>query len=139
MQIDVSFGTWQRLTAHLLDENDSYEAVIIRLLDGKSEEASLKFPDPIAHEACSEVGAIYKGVFLPHGTSLRANYKGKTFYGEIQGSDWIDLESGERRSSPSQAAYSITRSGVNGWLFWMVRRPNDGQWRSLNDLRSGIP
>ena len=84
-------------------------------------------------------GAYFKDVFLPDGTELRATHKGKTYFARISGSAWIDQATGMRRSSPSQAAYFITNNHVNGWLFWLVRRPGDEVWHSLNALRARQP
>jgi hypothetical protein len=138
MQVDLDFRTWKRLTALLVDERDTYDAVISRLLS--SEEKALiattdTDPEPLEAGA-RPTGAYFKEVFLPDGTALRATHKGKTYFAKISGSEWIDEASGEKRSSPSQAAYFITNNHVNGWLFWLVRRPEDSVWHSLNALRS---
>lgn len=138
MQIDVSFDRWKALTALLCDENDSYDAVIQRLIDeaggGGGFPTSNEFdPRPLA--TATDSGAYFKEIFLPNGTELRATYKGKTYFAKISGSKWIDCETGETRTSPSQAAYFITDKNVNGWLFWVVKRPDDEGWRSLNALR----
>lgn len=142
MQVEISFPLWKALTNLLRDENDSYDGVISRLLGAKVPSDSDRAPVDTVWEGCdgglSEgVGAYFKDVFLPEGTELRASYKGKTYFATISGSRWIDSETGLPRSSPSQAAYSITGSGVNGWLFWMVKRPSDNEWQSLNALRAG--
>jgi hypothetical protein len=140
MEIEISFGLWKRLAASLRDENDSYDALISRLLDRNtsSDQTSVQPPSsesiPV-HDP--KEGAFFKDVFLPNGTELRATYKGKTYFARISGSEWIDQTTGERRSSPSQAAYFITDNNVNGWLFWLAKRPGDGGWHSLNALRAG--
>jgi hypothetical protein len=134
VQIDISFVTWKALTARLEDEADTYDALISRLLHERPAE------DDGSQErnksTGSSSGAVFKGVFLPDGTELRGTHRGKTFLASIVAGQWIDGETGERRSSPSQAAFAITQSGVNGWLFWLVKRPADKGWRSLNELRS---
>ena len=142
MQIEVSFANWKALTALLRDENDTYDAVIKRLL-GESESWTP------AHEVTeserldlptdASAGAYFKDVFMPNGTEMRATYKGETYFAKISGSKWVDCGTGETRTSPSQAAYSITGRTVNGWLFWNVRRPNDDGWRTLNALRLANP
>lgn len=139
MQLEISFGLWKRLTSLLEDENDTYDSLIERLIAGASEEA-----DPGTEPAATVItpppngstGAYFKDVFLPSGTELRATHKGKTYFAKISGSEWIDGGTGERRSSPSQAAYFITGNNVNGWLFWLVKRPGDQAWHSLNALRA---
>jgi hypothetical protein len=137
MQIDLDFRTWKRLTARLVDENDTYDAVISRLLTPEGKPDTSADVDPVSVEEGSPgTGAYFKDVFLPDGTVLRATHKGKTYFAKISGSEWIDGITGEKRSSPSQAAYFITNNHVNGWLFWLVKRPKDTVWHSLNALRS---
>jgi hypothetical protein len=135
MDIDVSFERWKQLTSLLKDENDSYDALIGRLLNAGSDFSSSGSRPEFREAASRTSGAVYKGVFLPDGTDLRAKYKGKLYYATISDGQWTDLATGEIRSSPSQAAYSITGGNVNGWLFWLVKRPEDANWQSLNRLR----
>jgi hypothetical protein len=137
MQIDISFQHWQALTALLRNENDTYDAVIQRLIEGASKDHSqgLKETEQRGSTTDAGSGAYFKDVFMPNGTEMRATYKGETYFAKISGSKWVDCETGETRTSPSQAAYSITGRNVNGWLFWIVKRPNDEGWRSLNALR----
>lgn len=136
MQIDLEFRTWKRLTALLADEKDTYDAVITRLLSSEGERGAADVDPAPVEEGGHRTGAYFKEVFLPHGTALRATHKGKTYFANISGSEWIDETTGEKRSSPSQAAYFITNNHVNGWLFWLVKRPGDTVWHSLNALRS---
>jgi hypothetical protein len=132
MQIDVSFERWKQLTALLQSENDTYDEAIGRLLGETAHTASVVE----ASKATGEPqGVYYKDLFLPNGTKLRATYKGRTYFGSILDGQWIDNSTGQPRSSPSQAAYSITGGNVNGWLFWLVKRPHDADWQSLNVLR----
>jgi hypothetical protein len=137
MQIDISFQHWQALTALLRNENDTYDAVIQRLIERMSNNQSqgLKESEQLGPAIDAGSGAYFKDVFMPNGTEMRATYKGETYFAKISGSKWVDCETGETRTSPSQAAYSITGRNVNGWLFWIVKRPNDEGWRSLNALR----
>lgn len=137
MQIDVSFNTWKWLTALLRDENDSYDAVVARLLKSEEANETPASTSPPPHQTRGKNGAYFKDIFLPDGTELRATYKGKTYFAKISGSEWTDGTTGERRSSPSQAAYFITNTHVNGWLFWLVKRPGEDGWNSLNALRAG--
>jgi hypothetical protein len=140
VQLEVEFSTWKKLTGLLLDEEDSYDAVIGRLLAASARNAAVTQEEILTPPAVQrDKGAFFKDVFLPDGTELRATHKGKSYFAKISGSEWIDQGTGERRSSPSQAAYFITNNHVNGWLFWLVRRPGDDVWTSLNALRSHQP
>ena len=134
VDVNLSFERWKALTLLLEDENDSYDALIGRLIKGQSRAGNDDAQECATRPHRS--GAYYKGVFLPDGTDLRAKYKGKLYYATIADGQWVDVGTGEIRSSPSQAAYSITGGNVNGWLFWLVKRPEDSTWQSLNRLRS---
>ena len=135
MRIDVSFPRWKQLTALMIDESDSYDAVIGRLLDVEDTPVQLSASAPSASKP--PAGAYFKGVLLPDGTQLKATYKGRIYMAAIQNGVWVDSEAGVPRNSPSEAAYAITKSGVNGWLFWLVKRPSDSEWQSLSALRTG--
>lgn len=129
MQIDISFRTWQQLTALLQDENDSHDSVIARLLAGKVQNRVTSLSADLPS------GLYCKDAFLPNGTRLRATYRGQTFFGEVIDGKWIDIQTGETRTSPSQAAAEITRTANNGWLFWKFMRPEDSEWKLLLSLR----
>jgi hypothetical protein len=81
-----------------------------------------------------------KGVILPHGTELRMEYRGQIVRGAIDDATW--LVEGVRTTSPSDAAGSavLTKNGerpsLNGWVYWEVRRPGDGQWRALKSVKA---
>jgi hypothetical protein len=83
-----------------------------------------------------------EGVILPHGTSLKMNYNGRTHSGQIVDGKW--LVEGNVFSSPSGAAsaVAITRKGkktkLDGWIYWMVARPGDSTMVRLDSLRSMI-
>lgn len=130
MQVEISFSNWQRLTALLEGERDSYDNVIARLIADRM--ASTKAIVAVPRGA--PVLAM-KGVSLPNGTMLRATFKGKTYFAEIIEGRWFDRSTGEMRNSPSQAACAITGGVTNGWRFWQVQRPGDEQWVLLGDLR----
>ena len=80
-----------------------------------------------------------KGITLPHGTQLRMEYNGHRHLGEIRDGEW--LVEGKRFRSPSAAAGGVarTRAGkrpsLDGWIYWHVKRPTDGQWILLKAVR----
>jgi hypothetical protein len=90
-------------------------------------------PAPVESQNDGE-GWTYKGVTLPNGTELRREYKGVIHRAKIENGKW--MQGGEVRSSPSDAAFAITQSGINGWWFWTVKLPGDPEWKQLGDLRS---
>lgn len=127
--IDVDFDVFKALTVMRPDEATTYNDVLRKLLslDPQSEA-------PAAAPDVGSGGCEYKGVFLPNGTELRVSYKGRTYTAGIRDGSWIG-EDGIRRNSPSDAACAITKGNVNGWRFWKVKRPGDGEFRVLEDLR----
>lgn len=135
MNVEVCFSTWQRLTALLQSEDDSYDAVIERLIVDSRNRSSDDEHAERRSLGAHHIGAAFKGVFLPEGTRLRATHRGKTYFASISGSRWIDDASGETRTSPSHAASKITGGSLNGWLFWLAKRPGDAEWHSLAALR----
>lgn len=81
--------------------------------------------------------------------TVRGDWHGKTIEAELQ-MDGTFVFQKQTYSSPSVAAgHAITATSgvttpgrayasVNGWKFWNVRGA-DGQWRSLKEIRDGIP
>jgi hypothetical protein len=80
---------------------------------------------------------IGDGVFLPNGTSLRKRYRG-TLY-EVSVENGKILYKGKGYTSASGAAVAVTGSSVNGWIFWESKRPDDIDYRLLNDIRHSVP
>lgn len=134
VQIEISFQNWQRLTGLLEGERDSYDNVIARLIADRMAQSKAV---PMVRRGAVEL--TVKGVALPNGTLLRATFKGKTHFAEVIEGRWFDRETGERRTSPSQAAMAITGVVTNGWRFWQVQRPNDAGWVPLGELRNANP
>jgi len=124
--IDISFDTYKQLTLLRPSEDVSYDDVIRGLLNlPLVAPAELSRPDKKAWS--------YKSVSLPHGTDLRASYKGATHVAKIVDGEWI--QDGAPQTSPSAAANAITGNSVNGWDFWEAKLPDTSRWRVLNSLR----
>lgn len=123
--LDVDFEVYKALTNMRRAEDHSYNDVLRDLLR-------------LGAKAPAEVKVLpswnWKGVTLPSGTELRAEYKGKMFTAAIVNGVWT--QDGKTYGSPSAAAYAITGSGINGWVFWSVKRPGDASWTSLGHLRA---
>ena len=126
--IDVDFDVFKALTMMRPDEATTYNDVLRKKLGLDPPTASAVAPSETAG------GCEYKGVVLPNGTELRVTYKGRTYNAAIKDGSWIG-EDGIRRNSPSDAACAVTKGNVNGWRFWKVKRPGDGDFRVLEDLR----
>jgi hypothetical protein len=144
MQIEIDFEVFKALTAKLVDEGDTYNEAIRRLLGLPATEARLLPGEidvpglPAAYSgnalAAYSGGVYFSNVFFPDGTMFRATYKGKTYRAWIKNSQWID-ELGQIRTSPSDAASAISHTNVNGWRFWFVRRPHDEDWQRMDALK----
>ena len=76
---------------------------------------------------------VAKGVRFPVGTEFRAKYKGETYLARVEGGAL--LFNGEAFDSPSKAAMAITKSPVNGWVFWECRLPGKSRWQMVKSLR----
>ena len=79
---------------------------------------------------------VSKGVKFPAGTDFRAEYRGQTYSGRVEGGALV-LANGKRFDSPSPAAISITGNSVNGWIFWECKFPGKPEWQRIDTLRRG--
>ena len=125
--IDIDFDVYKALTSLRESEEDTYNDVLRKLLvlDKKSVSRT-RGPN-----------WVWKGVTLPSGSELRANYKGRLYEAQIKNGVWVQDQA--TYTSPSAAAYAITKSGINGWGFWQVKRPSDAVWLALHELRTAQP
>ncbi len=80
-------------------------------------------------------GYQWKNVFLPAGTQIRMQYRGKYFYAQVDG-DQVVFD-GEP-ITPSALANKITMSSRNAWRDLWIKRPKDDDWKLAQDLR-GAP
>lgn len=127
--VEVDFDVYKALTMRRPSEDVTENDVLRELLglprSGKS----------IAAANTSAPGDwVTKGVRLPAETELRANYKGQTYLGRVEGGALV--LNGERFDTPSAAAMSITKNPVNGWTFWECRVPGRASWQILKSLRN---
>lgn len=155
MQIEIDFDVFKALTALRENEADTYNHVLRRLLNLPASDPTGPGLAPIlaamsGHSTqgkgsgapttleslltAASKGVWYNNVFFPEGTHFRATYKGKTFFAQIKDGRWIGQD-GVLRSSPSDAANAISGTNVNGWRFWYARRPNDSEWRRMDEFK----
>jgi hypothetical protein len=76
---------------------------------------------------------IVDDLAFPNGTEFRGKYKGYFYYGEVC-SGALKIK-GKEYFSPSAAAITITRSDVDGWLFWDCKFPGASSWIDIYSLR----
>ncbi len=127
--IDVDFEVYKQLTVRRATEHVTYNDVIRELLGLKKSEAQ-----PAGSNGASGGDWTTKGVRFPAGTVLRTEYKGRQYAATVEGGALV--LNGKRFSSPSAAAVSITKSPVNGWVFWECRFPGQSDWQLIKTLRA---
>ena len=140
MQIEIDFDVFKELTARRHSETDSYNEVIRRLLNLPSINLTPGLRDlaEVGHSGMSRglggKGIWFSNVFFGDGTKFRATYKGRTYLAEIKDGRWVGQD-GIERTSPSDAASSISGTNVNGWRFWFAKRPQDLDWVRMDEFR----
>jgi hypothetical protein len=76
---------------------------------------------------------IVDGLAFPKGTEFRGQYKGYVYYGKVNSGAL--MMNGKAFSSPCAAAMTITRSAVDGWLFWDCKPPGASTWIDIHTLK----
>jgi hypothetical protein len=76
---------------------------------------------------------VIDGLAFPKGTEFRGKYKGYFYYGEVSGGAL--MINGRKFFSPSAAAMAITRSSIDGWLFWDCKAPEAASWIDIHTLK----
>jgi hypothetical protein len=76
---------------------------------------------------------IIDGLAFPKGTEFRGKYKGYFYYGKV--SDGALMMNGREFLSPCAAAMAITRSSIDGWLFWDCKAPEAASWIDIHTLK----
>ena len=126
--IDVDFDVYKALTLRRPSEDVTENDVLRELLGlPRSSKSTNAATTPAPGDW------VTKGVRFPAGTEFRANYKGQTYLGRVEGGALV--LNGERFDTPSAAAMSITKNPVNGWTFWECRVPGRASWQILKALR----
>jgi len=130
--IEVDFEVFKELTARRVSESVTENDVIRQLLglDQASSTATPTLSQPVEADRFSWV---CKGVSFPHGAEFRATYKGQLYSGKVENGALV--VNGERFTSPSAAAVSITGNPVNGWRFWECLLPGTSRWKAIANLR----
>jgi len=70
---------------------------------------------------------------FPKGTEFRGKYKGYFYYGKV--SKGALMINGREFFSPCAAAMAITRSSIDGWLFWDCKTPEASSWTNIHTLK----
>lgn len=134
--INVSDRTMRRIENRAVPFQDQEPEDVIRRLLDKTEGEDIDS----ATTSTSPADLVARGGRIPHGTKLRATYKGAEYRAHVD--DGKIVWNGQRFESPSKAAIAVIRStgtdrqAENGWRFWDVKTPESGEWRPAQSLRS---
>ncbi len=141
MRIEVSDDTFAKLQKLAVPfEDKTPEDVIKRLMAAGDQRAkgSRGRRNEVGNGSLVGSALFAHGGSIPHGTELRAVYKGKEYLAVVK--DGSLVWDGRSFSSPSKAAVAVIqrtgsdRTGEDGWRFWKYEAP-DGNWKPLDDLR----
>lgn len=125
--IEIDFDVFKEITLRRTTEEVSHNDVLRELFGLKPKNSG------DVSVATAEKPWVIKGVEFPNGTEFRATYKGQIFYATVE--DGALVLNGNRFSSPSSAAISITGNSVNGWIFWECRLPGNESWQIMKKHR----
>jgi hypothetical protein len=129
--IDVSSEVYRRLQAiaRPFEDREPNDVIARVLNDLEAVAAPPKNGEVGARgDLVSHVGSI------PHGSRLRARYKGREFLATVE--NGRVLLNGRTYESLSKAAVAVIRSTgsnrptENGWRFWEVQDPSGRTWHS---------
>src|SRR5260370_42442640 len=126
--IEVDFDVFKALTALRPSEEVTDNEVLRELL-----KLPPKKPTPVSSDGPAPGEWVTKGVRFPAGTQFRAKYKGQTYRASVE-SGALAFD-GKPFDSPSKAAMAITKTPVNGWMFWECRLPGKSSWQMIKTLR----
>lgn len=135
-QIEVTLDVWKAIIQLYGSEKSTENDVIKELLDFYEFQKNL-----LTVTQGSKAGWSRSGVTLPEGSKLRKVLTEKTGYGEKGEMLFAEVRNGtfvvNRKSfgTPTAAAQSITKYGINGWYFWEVMLFGTTEWVSLHGLR----
>ena len=129
--VEVDFEVYKQLTVRRATEQVTYNDVIRALLGIKTTAPGTLTPV----DGGSAADWVTKGVRFPAGTDFRSEYKGNLIIAKVEGGALV-LNS-KRYDSASAAAMSVTKSAVNGWVFWECRLPGQSSWKPLKSIRRG--
>ena len=144
--IEIDFDVFKKLTVLRETEAVSYNDVIRRLLnmtastskvEGAPHLAKQQEPSGMKPPELERSGAwVVKNVVFPSGTEFRATHKGRVILGRVEAGALA--VNGKRYDSPSSASSDITKTSVNGWIFWECKKPGNTSWQMIKTLRRGL-
>jgi hypothetical protein len=125
--IEIDFDVFKEITVRRKNEGIT-ENDVLRELFGLEPRKR-----PMTQKAQSGKPWVAKGVVFPHGTEFRSPYKGQMHRARVD--DGCLVLNDKKFSSPSAAAIEVTKSSINGWIFWECKLPGKQNWQSINTMR----
>lgn len=127
--IEIDFEVFKQITIRRHSEDTTPNDVIRELLDLPE----AKLSEEKIETKNDGMPWTTKGVVFTHGTAFRVVYKGQTYHAAVE--DGALVLNGQKYSSPSSAAMSITGNAVNGWIFWECKMPGKQSWEMIKNYR----
>lgn len=127
LQIEIDFEAYKKLTNLRENEEVTYNDVIRKLLGLDT------IIIPQSNSDSNKLDWVVKGVRFPHGTPFRAFHKGVHYDAMVN--DGALEYNGINYNYPSAAAFSITKTGINGWNFWECKLSEHTSWILISSLR----
>mgnify|MGYP006891169010 CR=1 FL=1 len=133
ISVPIQTAHFLQLANFLRTNNDSRDPVdvIVTAIDYWLDNASCK-PELLSEANSDSRGYQWKSLFLVHGTQIRMQYKGATFYAKVEGDEIIyNAES----ISPGSMVNKITGTSRNAWRDLWIKRPSDQAWKLALECR----
>ena len=138
LQIEIDYDIHRMIEQERYNLDEPEYLALRRLLKLPNQEGA-----PDASSGGDALPWMDQGVIIPHGSRARMEYGRGTQVYEGRFLNGKLVINGHKYNTLSAAAdaVAITKSGkktyLNGWFYWKVQFPNESQWRSLQELRSG--
>jgi hypothetical protein len=132
--IEIDFDVFKEITVRR-STPDVTENDVLRQLLGLNAATSRQEQTNRTEGGSTGIPWTSKGVTFPHGTKLRAEYGGRSYYARIE--DGAIIYDGKSYKSLSAVAHAVTGNSVNGWSFWECQHPGKSGWVQISEFRNG--
>ena len=138
--IEIDFDVHQKIEAARKSFDDPPNAALRRLLGLAPAKQALSANDAIEQLPSKSAEWRSKGVTLPDGTELQADYSEVSATGRVVGGR-LSFH-GKTFRTPSAAVMSVVEaargtavSAINGWKYLYARLPGEDKWIPLDRIR----
>lgn len=135
------FTRLQRLAIPLVDDTSSVIEKLIDHWEANPPDNSAPNAPKKTTPPKSEVWRSPRGDTLPVGTTLQAEYLGKTFRATVEkqgirfGGKVYDSPSAAGTAAKGQLGRTGRAASTDGRTFWKIQDPNSGRWVTIASLR----